>query len=63
MAENRDQDQPRVAQPDDAERMRRAAREAAATADHPATETVPGGKYLVGDTYVDAAGTPLKDKG
>lgn len=47
------------------ERQRQAAREAAAaeaTRDQPADETVPGGRYMVGDQLVDSEGKPVKDK-
>lgn len=46
-------------------RAMRAAREAelAAQADSaPRSETVEGGRYLVGETYVDAEGKALKDQ-
>lgn len=46
------------------ERARRVAREAAQAEerDRPIDETVAGGRYLVGDQWVNADGEPLKDK-
>jgi hypothetical protein len=63
VAERKNEQQPQVQQQDDQfQRVSRATAEAqkeaaAAKLD----ETVPGGKYKVGDTFVNADGEPVKD--
>lgn len=51
-----------VNEPPSAQVARAAAESQAANAANPLTETVPGGRYLVGDQLVDALGQPIKTK-
>lgn len=63
MAENKDKDERVVTREEQTqERQRVAAREASDESENPRDETIPGGKYRVGDQLVNADGEPVKDK-